>query len=204
MRTQRFNIEPKVAIPWIASIALGGLSIYQRYKRREAEHEATHDKLTGLLNERGLNKLLGENKPPRALLYVDGTNQKAINDNIGHARGDEAIVGTAKVLAESLRPGDVAARVGGDEFLVLLDTKRRTSPEPLSPDELLTPVTARIYDKTQTFLDANPDLKAEGFDIAVGGIVWQDGMSAKDAQLGAESAMYVNKDLQHQTNGQHR
>lgn len=163
--------------------------------------EATHDKLTGLLNRRGLEEVLANNEPPKAMLYVDGTVIKAVNDKLGHPRGDDAIIEIAKVLVKSLRPDDVVARVGGDEFWVLLDTKRRSGEPPLTPEEHLGPVTSRIAQETLVVLSKNPDLRALGYDIAVGGAVWQEGMSVTDLSEAAEKAMYEQKAKQHQVSG---
>ena len=217
----RFNLEPKTVVPLAANIALAGVALYLVRKnlktkrnleaaekaKEQLHYEATHDELTGLLNVRGLEELLAEDEPPKAMLYIDGTNQKAVNDTISHKRGDEAIVGTAKVIKESLRPGDIAARIGGDEFLVLLNTKRRQefqNEEYISPEAVLIPVIERIHQTTEAFLIENPDLKKSGFDIAVGGAIWQEGMSVNDLRRAAESAMYDSKAGQHQANGQYR
>jgi diguanylate cyclase (GGDEF)-like protein len=169
-------------------------------------YEATHDSLTGALNSHGLNELLTTSNPPRAMLYVDGTNQKAVNDKLGHDRGDEAIVETAKILRDSLRSNDVLARIGGDEFLVLLDTSRRENEDPLSSGELLVPVIERIGQKTKEFLgdQGNVDLRGAGFDIAVGGAILQEGMPIADLRSAAEQNMYQDKNKQHLANGQYR
>jgi diguanylate cyclase (GGDEF)-like protein len=217
---RNFNAEPKTVVPWLATAVLGGLALHLAGKNRVAEqqvrtaekaeahimHQATHDELTGLLNRRGLENLLAGNKPPRAILYADSTNLKAVNDKLSHDRGDQAITATADILKASLRPGDIAARTGGDEFLVLLDAERRESQDNLSPDELLAPVTSRIQKATQNLLELpeNADLVSTGFDLAVGGAVWEQGMSIDDLRGAAEQAMYAAKTVQHQTNGQHR
>ncbi len=214
------NAEPKTGLPLAAQVTLAGAALYFANKSRQAEHrakqaekaeehimhQATHDELTGLLNTRGLEKLLAENRPPRAMVYADSTNLKGVNDTLGHDRGNEAIIKTAEVLQNNLRPGDVLARIGGDEFLVLLDPERREDQDILTPDELLGPVISRIGEATHGLLadEENADLVKAGFNIAVGGAVWQQGMAVDDLRGAAEAAMYDAKEIQHAANGSHR
>ncbi len=196
---------PKLSLA--GNVALGGVGLYLYYKNRKLEHEATHDKLTGLLNRRGLENLLANSKSPQAILYIDGTNQKAVNDKIGHDRGDEAIIGTADVITGGLRPNDIAARLGGDEFLVVLNREPRgkgKKKSPRDPAEVLDRVTKRMQEDTQTFLDGNLDLVEAGFNIAIGGATWEEGMSVDDVRPTAETAMTTVKSQQHQEYGQYR
>ncbi len=94
---------------------------------RELEQLALVDDLTGLFNRRGL-QLLGEQALHRArrdgasvvLVFLDLDGLKQINDTLGHSVGDEAIRALAGVIHEVTRESDVAARVGGDEFAMLL------------------------------------------------------------------------------------
>lgn len=90
------------------------------------EELASRDPLTGLLNRRGLEAALiqiaarrGAGEPLAALL-IDLDDFKAINEGHGHAVGDEVLEAVAERLLGNLRPLDTCARVGGDEFLVLL------------------------------------------------------------------------------------
>lgn len=89
---------------------------------------ADHDPLTGLFNRRRLERELqrtvsgADGSPGRglAVMMVDLDNFKFINDNYGHTVGDRLIVRTSEVLKGRLRQGDVLARQGGDEFVLLL------------------------------------------------------------------------------------
>ncbi len=88
------------------------------------ERLATIDPLTGALNRRGLDMHLASEPPatqtPLAALMVDIDFFKRVNDEHGHAVGDEVLRRVAAVLGSSLRIGDAVARWGGEEFLLLL------------------------------------------------------------------------------------
>jgi two-component system cell cycle response regulator len=88
---------------------------------------ATVDDLTGLFNRRGFLplaehhvNLADRNGEPLVLLFIDLEGLKKVNDVHGHAEGSRMIQDTASVLTKTLRNSDVLARVGGDEFCVLL------------------------------------------------------------------------------------
>lgn len=85
------------------------------------------DELTGLQNRRGFDtlathrlKVAAREGAEATLLYADLDNLKQINDRHGHPAGDRAIREAARILAESCRGSDIVARVGGDEFVVLV------------------------------------------------------------------------------------
>jgi diguanylate cyclase (GGDEF)-like protein/PAS domain S-box-containing protein len=89
--------------------------------------EAKQDPLTGLPNRTYFLELLGQalqdlaaHGGQFAVLFIDLDRFKQVNDNHGHAVGDELLVATAERIAHSLRPGDRVARLGGDEFAVLM------------------------------------------------------------------------------------
>lgn len=91
------------------------------------------DPLTGLYNRRHLESALEyeikrarRKDYPLGLIFVDLDYFKKINDRFGHARGDQVLVQTAEILVESLREMDIACRLGGEEFVILLpDTNLR-------------------------------------------------------------------------------
>lgn len=91
------------------------------------EQQSRHDELTGLFNRRGLMEALQrrwgrwiEHGQDVGVLLLDLDHFKAINDRHGHAGGDAVLVGVGAQLAASLGPDDLAGRLGGEEFLVVL------------------------------------------------------------------------------------
>jgi diguanylate cyclase (GGDEF)-like protein len=97
-----------------------------------AEHQALTDPLTALANRRAmdveLRRLLDDPSADFALLHLDLDFFKQVNDTHGHAAGDHVLSEVATILRGDLRRMDMAARVGGDEFLIMLrDTVAETA-----------------------------------------------------------------------------
>jgi len=97
-------------------------------KRMEEELRSLSltDELTGLYNRRGFLaladqylKIVNRMKNKISILYADLDDLKTINDVFGHKEGDRAIIEAAGILRETFRESDVAARIGGDEFVVM-------------------------------------------------------------------------------------
>lgn len=92
-----------------------------------AEAAAEHDVLTPVLNRRGFVAAMVRTmayctryKVPAVLLYLDLDGFKAVNDALGHAAGDAALIRVAELLVENVRATDAVGRLGGDEFAILL------------------------------------------------------------------------------------
>ncbi len=85
--------------------------------------KAEYDELTGILNRRAFDRICAEpeyNELAVALLLIDMDNFKNINDSYGHAGGDTALKELARILKETFRTNDYIARIGGDEFAVIM------------------------------------------------------------------------------------
>ncbi|WP_067675783.1 GGDEF domain-containing protein [Nocardia miyunensis] len=96
---------------------------------RRAQYQADHDMLTGLLNRSALLRAPARNHERWAgrtlcLLFIDLDGFKSVNDSYGHAIGDELIANAAARIRRVIRHDDVAARYGGDEFVVLTCANR--------------------------------------------------------------------------------
>ena len=114
----------------------------RRLQRDDLEYEAAHDPLTGLANRAELQRVLDdalllrravpadETVPAVAVLFIDLDGFKPVNDRYGHDAGDALLVAVARLLERSVLGADTVARVGGDEFVVVLcDVRRADAPD---------------------------------------------------------------------------
>ncbi len=129
-----FGIEDSAApIRNAAGDVLGVVLVFhdvseQRRMSGEMTYRATHDALTGLVNraefETQLLRVLRkahEEQSDHALLYIDLDQFKLVNDTCGHAIGDQLLQQVGKLVGETVRARDTVARMGGDEFAVILE-----------------------------------------------------------------------------------
>jgi len=147
---------------------------------------AVLDSLTGLYNRRSGELRLGEeiarsqrHARPLTVLLLDINALKAVNDTLGHPAGDEVIKQFAERLQKAIRGSDVAVRLGGDEFMVVL-------PE-CKPDEVHL-VLGRLTGKKIEFDDHSIDLR-----FAAGWTDYIPGESVETLLKRADAALYVNK-----------
>jgi diguanylate cyclase (GGDEF)-like protein len=116
-----------LSVPGLIACTLGFVLLHRDRAEQEVRRLADLDPLTGLQNRRGFEAAFARELREAAcaqswtsLALVDIDHFKAVNDRHGHARGDEALRLLARIIARELRGGDVVARIGGDEFCVLL------------------------------------------------------------------------------------
>ena len=122
-RPVRFELVNYVADPVVAGIVVSGYDITElNVVREELEYLAGHDQLTGVATRAQLLRHLESQLRSRqqfAVLFIDLDRFKPVNDLWGHETGDEILRLVGRRLEQSLRPLDLVARVGGDEFVVV-------------------------------------------------------------------------------------
>lgn len=114
-------------LPSLFACTLGFVLLHRERMEGEVRRLADLDPLTGLRNRRGFAALFARELRAAAtsrqwtsLALIDIDHFKAVNDRHGHAMGDVALVALSRILAQELRSGDNIARIGGDEFCILL------------------------------------------------------------------------------------
>lgn len=172
----RNEVQTMLAI-WIlasGSIAIFGLLISSMNRR--LQEGATIDQLTGLMNRRGLEAFVVQPRRPaagahRTIAVIDLDGFKKVNDEQGHQAGDELLHHVGTRLRSSIRPDDLAVRIGGDEFLLILPNTEPTGAEALM------------------------ERLAQDFpiDFSYGCAEWPDGMTFDEVVSAADARMYRHK-----------
>ena len=169
----------------LLAVTIDRLRLYER-----AEYNARHDLLTGLPNQRFLDERLTELQAgltedgSSALLMIDMDELKVFNDTLGHDAGDHVLQVVARELREACRADDFVARVGGDEFVVVMEH---------ADLEAATGVAARIHDRLREAHMEIPGAPTR-IQISIGvAVASNDGASVAELLHSADRAMYDAK-----------
>lgn len=165
-------------------------------ERAVLAHRASHDTLTAMPNRAAFDEQLAlriqaaDGRNDRfALLFIDADNFKAANDNFGHPAGDAVLVALSGRIKETLRKGDFAARIGGDEFIVIIDPLDNDA----RPDDLADRVRASVAQPI-----ALPGGDSYSISVSIGVAVYpDDGADATALLSAADGAMYADKLTDH-------
>lgn len=160
------------------SCLVGGLVI--RHLLTEVRVQATRDPMTGLYNRRSLEEQLQRDQQraaragrPLSVLMLDIDNLKEVNDRHGHAEGDRCIREVARTWNAELRRGDVIARYGGDEFIVVM--------------------LECTLDRAREVADRLRSLAPQGITTSAGAAQWDGTSGAATLIACADSALYRAK-----------
>jgi diguanylate cyclase (GGDEF)-like protein len=183
----------------LALLPLPTILIYQAYKsakdlheqirRRELEHQAMHDSLTGLPNRSLFHDRLRQavlrsqrEASPFAVFLMDLNRFKQVNDTYGHHHGDAVLQEVARRVQGVLRESDTVARLGGDEFALLLQADAHGA----------SLVASRIIDTVERPVDVAGDVLKVGASIGVA-LAPTDGLDPDGLLDAADAAMYAAK-----------
>ncbi len=159
--------------------------------QRRVAYLASHDELTGLANRALFNDELrhalgraARHRNSLALLFIDLDNFKTINDTLGHETGDLLLKDVTQRLQESVREGDLVARMGGDEFVLLL--------EDVTP-EAVRQVAERVVDFVSASYTVGPHQLFVTCSIGIS-FYPEDGDDSRTLLKNADAAMYRAKE----------
>lgn len=158
---------------------------------RQMSYQASHDALTGLLNRREFERRLQDaletahrGDSPSVLCYLDLDRFKSINDSSGHQAGDAMLREAAKLLRDAVRDSDTVARIGGDEFGMLLVG---------CPLEKARQIADDVYRSIKDFRFVWKD-KIFNVGVSIGLVeIAHDSSSMEELMAAADSACYVAK-----------
>jgi len=163
----------------------------RKHREMALTHDALHDPLTGLLNRSGLREHVDlawstrSTDTPVAVLFGDLDGFKHVNDSLGHDAGDEVLAHVAQRLRTAVRSGDVVARWGGDEFVVLCPT--------VAGAEDATQIADRIRVALEAPFRVGPGLAEIGISV---GVALDTGQPLPDLLIkDADAAAYRAKEL---------
>jgi diguanylate cyclase (GGDEF)-like protein len=194
----RFPVEVSARFFDIEGVKFLQAIIRDIAERKKMEEEirtlSITDTLTGLYNRRGFMTLADQqirtaNRTNKklTLMYIDVDGLKFINDTFGHEEGDRAIVATSEILRKTFRDSDIVARIGGDEFAVLIS-------EAIETEKILLQRLTEQIGHHNALRDRQYKIS-----ISIGTAIYDPGNpgSLDELMSAADKLMYVQKSKKH-------
>ena len=190
VRTDEIEPEPGDERLLKVAASLVAVAVERDRNATRLSHQALHDALTGLPNrDQALQRIRRIGRHERqggsevAVMFLDLDRFKVLNDSAGHEAGDRLLVSMGARLQEALRPGDLVARFGGDEFVVVC--------------EQLDGLDAALALAERLLRVAREPFKLDGLEVGITasiGIAVADGRPAEEMVRDADAAMYRAKE----------
>ena len=156
----------------------------QKQAEDNLHYISIHDSLTGVFNrfyaDNEINRMMNSRLRPVSVIVIDLNDLKKINDEYGHGAGDQYIKNAAAILKQTFRPEDMIARIGGDEFFVLL---------PLVDEEVCRQALERLMERIDLF---NQSCE-KPVSLSAGYATTRSGDSLRDSIREADRRMYQEK-----------
>ncbi len=169
---------------------LGSFGVFRDISERKLEEDelryaSTHDSLTGLYNrtyfDEQKNKIEKENIHPVSVIIIDVDDLKSVNDRMGHPVGDELLRQAGNVIKSAFRGMDIVARIGGDEFAILL---------PDADSVAANKAMERIQMQLDAYHEGEPPIPIS---LSYGGATSQSGGSLDQVIQVADTNMFMQK-----------
>jgi diguanylate cyclase (GGDEF)-like protein/PAS domain S-box-containing protein len=188
------------------------------HNTKELDYMSTHDTLTGLLNRSEVLsqidhaiKLSQKTQQSLALLFVDLDNFKIVNDSLGHSVGDQLLVECSKRFLKDVKDHDTIGRIGGDEFVVLLEALEKKGDEVEVVEKILESIkTPYIIEGEEIYIGASVGItyypcSHESGDVCAQDLVKQADLAMYEAkELGKNQYAYYDEKLSKSVTSKHR
>ena len=184
------DMAAETVIVLLLSLLCGELVYMNKKKQDQIHRMAVTDELTGTYNRRWLKQFLEraclKNAQPFVLLYMDLDGFKKINDLLGHGCGDRLLIEVSRRLEKFLGPSDILARIGGDEFVMILRLRVGS--------EARQEIAEKIHGAISNPYNLGEGATKESVGISIGMAIFpEDGEDYEDLLKVADERMYIDK-----------
>ncbi|HHC25431.1 MAG TPA: sensor domain-containing diguanylate cyclase [Desulfobacterales bacterium] len=183
--TAFFPIVSVMSTMLVTSLIISASMSVLKKAQKNLSFLSTHDALTGLYNrlffDTEIERLENSRLYPISIIMIDVDDLKGVNDTYGHSTGDQMLKDLADIFKKVFRQEDIISRIGGDEFVILLNN---------SDESVAKEAIARIQLQQENYNKEHPDLPLS---VSIGVSVAQEGESLVEHLQLADKKMYEDK-----------